>query len=455
MVRSKSTPMSTFYNEPAKSEELYTGYLHKSPCLTRLTNGLKSWKRRFFVLSKMEEDTYQLAYFKNHERKEQYGKIDLSKVSCLTTGPEEHHMWDWIQKNFKCPPSSVLFLRVDDIVSKFTRDYFLIGKNSDEVDGLFKALIKVLKNEKLKQNLPDCQSENRCRSISAPTQGPESNSQDCTGEQSVTDHCPYWSHVRHTAPACIFNYVPATNDHYDIPRKFSESAAMPEAHMVLHNQTQESDDDDEDEDDNEYMHMSSVQSVFQQSLEEEEEEEEDIACIQKKDREISAVRADSLSDCVTKPQSEDTANLRTQQISSTEFEEQKKQKTEQRSRNISKDFNLNFNGNCDSAALIEAPPNKSETHTRVKKDICLSQKDLENGLIFTQEGGKPCVSECKLIENSCLFHKGDQILAFNDLLIDTVEEIHKYLRRLSKDEVKLTVLRHPGSQPLHSESYLS
>ncbi|XP_051530566.1 pleckstrin homology domain-containing family S member 1 [Myxocyprinus asiaticus] len=480
MVRSKPTPRSTFYNEPAKVEELYTGYLHKSPCLTRLTKGLKSWKRRFFVLSKMGEDTYQLAYFKNHERKEKCGEIDLSKISCRCIGPEEHRMWDWIQKNFKCPPSSVLLLRVEDIVSKFTRDYFLIGENSDEVDGLCNALVKVLKTEKLKHNLPETddslQSESRCRSISAPTHCSESRSQDCNGEQNVTDHCPYWPQLRHTAPACIFTYVPPKDSHYDFPRKFSEAAAMPAAHMVLHNQTPESDDDDdeeeEDEDDSDYMQMSSVQLVYQQS-----QEEEDIACIQKKDREICAAFAGSLSDCVTKTQSEDTANLRTQQISSIDFDEQKtserspatksshdlcdgaldqaKESESKRTRDISKDFILNFNGNCASAGLNEAPPNKSETHRPVKKEICVSQKDLENGLIFTQEEGKPCVSVCKQIENSCLFHKGDQILAFNDLLIDTVEEIHKYLRRLSKDEVKLTILRRPGSLPLHSESCLS
>ncbi len=46
------------------------------------------------------------------------------------------------------------------------------------------------------------------------------------------------------------------------------------------------------------------------------------------------------------------------------------------------------------------------------------------------------VSDCRKIQDSCLFHKGDQILAFNDLLIDTVEEIQTYVKRLSKNEVR-------------------
>jgi len=45
------------------------------------------------------------------------------------------------------------------------------------------------------------------------------------------------------------------------------------------------------------------------------------------------------------------------------------------------------------------------------------------------------VSECQQIQDSCPFQKGDQILAVNDLLTDTVEEMHRYLKRLSKDEV--------------------
>ncbi|KAK7134868.1 hypothetical protein R3I93_018089 [Phoxinus phoxinus] len=92
----------------------------------------------------------------------------------------------------------------------------------------------------------------------------------------------------------------------------------------------------------------------------------------------------------------------------------------------------------------------SETHTIVEKEICVSHHELKS-LIFTEEGGKPCVSECQQIQNSCLFQKGDQILAVNDLLTDTVEEMHRYLKRLSKDEVKLTIRRLSSSSPLHSE----
>ncbi|KAL0179320.1 hypothetical protein M9458_024762, partial [Cirrhinus mrigala] len=50
-------------------------------------------------------------------------------ISLLFIGPETHQKWDWIQKNFKCSPSSVLFLKVEEDTAKHSRDYFLMGEN--------------------------------------------------------------------------------------------------------------------------------------------------------------------------------------------------------------------------------------------------------------------------------------------------------------------------------------
>uniref|UniRef100_A0A672KTX2 PH domain-containing protein n=1 Tax=Sinocyclocheilus grahami TaxID=75366 RepID=A0A672KTX2_SINGR len=269
---------STFYSEPAIVEELYTGYLLKSPAQPI------SWKRRFFVLSKMGED-YQLTYHANNETKE----IDLSKISLLRIGPEAHQKWDWIQKNFKCSPSSVLFLKVEDDTPKHSRDYFLIGENrfATIIYTIFLIAITTMK------------------ATSEPVKSSEPKVEDQPDD-------------RRSAPELMLTY-PSPYSHYDYPRKLSEPP-VPVAFKVLHS----------------YTH---------------------------------------------------------------------------------------------------------ETHTHVEKEICVSQNDLKNSLILTQAEGKPCVSDCRMIQDSCLFHKGDQILAFNDLLIDTVEEIQMYLRRLSKDEVKLTIRR--------------
>uniref|UniRef100_A0A672KVT0 PH domain-containing protein n=1 Tax=Sinocyclocheilus grahami TaxID=75366 RepID=A0A672KVT0_SINGR len=205
-----------------------------------VTQGKISWKRRFFVLSKMGED-YQLTYHANNETKE----IDLSKISLLRIGPEAHQKWDWIQKNFKCSPSSVLFLKVEDDTPKHSRDYFLIGENrfATIIYTIFLIAITTMK----------------------------------------------------------------------IP-------------VIEHK-------DEKDE-----MQDESAEDMFEGT------------------------------------------------------------------------FPLNW-------------PKINNLHCIKCSHCCVF-------ILFLSS-----VSDCRMIQDSCLFHKGDQILAFNDLLIDTVEEIQMYLRRLSKDEV--------------------
>lgn len=49
------------------------------------------------------------------------------------------------------------------------------------------------------------------------------------------------------------------------------------------------------------------------------------------------------------------------------------------------------------------------------------------------------VSNWKHTQSSVLFHEGDQILAINDLLTDSLGELQTYLKRLAKDQVRVHV----------------
>ncbi|XP_043108988.1 pleckstrin homology domain-containing family S member 1-like [Puntigrus tetrazona] len=381
--KKKPTAASTFYNEPVMVEELYTGYLLKSPAqsaLTKNTLSQISWKRRFFVLSKTIEDSYQLTYHVNNERRDKpLGEIDISKISLLFTGPETHQKWDWIQKNFKCSPSSVLFLKVEDDTIKHSREYFLIGENSADVEGWLSALVKVIKTQKSRNTL----QENRFRSASEPVQNPEEKAEDESDD-------------RRSAPELMLTY-PSPYSHYDYPRKLSEPP-LPVELKVDEDEYDEDEMQDESAEDNEYMPMASLQRALGV-----DKQETDITCKQK-NASINGHKSSVCSGAIDQDEDDD----------------------------------------CNW-----------KMHVHVEKEICVSQNDLKNSLILTQAEGKPCVSDCRMLQDSCLFHKGDQILAFNDLLIDTVEEIQTYVRRLSKDEVKLTIRRLIGSQPLHSEPCLS
>ncbi|KAJ8365190.1 hypothetical protein SKAU_G00140210 [Synaphobranchus kaupii] len=104
-----------------------------------------------------------------------------------------------------------------------------------------------------------------------------------------------------------------------------------------------------------------------------------------------------------------------------------------------------------SRALLSSrsePQNhSSDRRTADVKEIYVNQNDLKTHLTLEDLNGKPCVSHWPALpETVCQFRKGDQILAINDLHTESVEDVQTYLKKLLKDQVKLTVLRQPGSE---------
>ncbi|XP_077056754.1 pleckstrin homology domain-containing family S member 1 isoform X1 [Siphateles boraxobius] len=354
MSRSKSDSNTSCHNEAAEADEVYSGYLCKSPPSGQIKMK-KAWKRRFFVLSKTEDSSHELKYYKTTERDSYIKSILVSTITLLYMRPESHSAFEWICKNFRCSSSSVLFMKAEDPKEKVQREYLFIGDTSEEVVRWFNALSGVVKNIKSEsQNEPQIKAE--------------SNSSDqnlCDTEETKVDSRPPL-HPRKKSASKVVNtqHGPCSQ-----PSKNSPSATE----VYEETKKEETLDEDSKED------MSSRQSVTGSS-------------------------EGSLLDCVTKA--------------------------------------LN--------SLTPQTESDSETHIIVEKEIHVQRCEL-NSLIFAEEMGKPCVSECPPIQNSCLFQKGDQILAVNDLLTDTVEEMHRYLKRLSKDEVKLTIRRLSGSVPLHSK----
>ncbi|XP_067286484.1 pleckstrin homology domain-containing family S member 1 isoform X2 [Pseudorasbora parva] len=344
MSGNKTDSIAQSHNE---ADEVYSGYLCKSPPSSKMKI-MKTWKRRFFVLTKTNDSSHELKYYKTTERDRAIKSIPVSTISLLYIRPESHSAFEWICKNFRCSASSVLFMKAEDPTEKVQREYFFIGDRSEEVDKWFKALSGVTKNIK---------SESQTKpQITAEFNSSDQNPCD-TEENTVESRPPVPPRMKSASKGVTTQHGECSQ-----PPKNSPSATE---------ETKTAEDSNED--------TSSGQSVTGSS-------------------------EGSLLDCVTKA--------------------------------------------LDS--LTTQTESDSETHTLTEKEICVSHRDLKS-LIFTEEAGKPCVSKCQQTQDSCLFHKGDQILAVNDLLTDTVEEMHTYLRRLSKDKVTLTIRRLPGSVPLHSE----
>ncbi|XP_073683996.1 pleckstrin homology domain-containing family S member 1-like [Garra rufa] len=368
----------------AEVEEVCTGFLLKSPPARQIKNA-KSWKRRFFVLSKTNNGCHELKYYKTSERDKPIKSIDGSTITVVQKDPKEYPVFEWICKTFKCSQSSVLFMKTENPRDKVPRDFFFIGDSSDYMDRWLNALNGVIMNNHIKpqtERLITTESTSNGQTLKSDTEEAEADNKpplpprkklipsvEATTQQSQ----------RSQPPECSPSETPV----YDnvIKKEPLDETAV------------ESNDD-----------MSSGESM-------------------------TATSEDSLLDSVTKafnamktPETSDGQRIHGIQETSTN----------------NKNSCFDFNGN-------------SETHTFIEKEICISQNEAKS-LVISEEDGKPCVSDCGEIEASSLFHKGDQILAVNDLLTDTVEDVQTYLRRLSKSEVKLTIRRLPGSIPLDSES---
>ncbi|XP_038136488.1 pleckstrin homology domain-containing family S member 1-like [Cyprinodon tularosa] len=418
------------------------------------------WKRRYFILFKTNEHDYQFKYFRSAEDKgTPRGAIDLTQISLLYESPQHHQKWPWVQKTFKCSPSCVLYIRAGN------RDYFLIGDTSTEVERWFKALYDALNNrphrllssEEISNGQPTVDIitnpllHQRKKSNTDVDRVPfivkkEDNSKKDKNNLTVETSQKMRSLSDPSSNAAEGNTELDADYRWSFPSDSVDSIydipSDREVEMVTNGTL-----------------MRSICAVYEKFIAQrssllisedalsEDGQEDSRVCDDRFDLPVQT----SIHQCPT-----ETKLFLPLKITLCHYLVLVCCCLLQDDKNQSSDFS---NSSSSASSPVDTPDlnglekqdlsESPECRTQENIEFMVKHSDLKNYLTLTESEGKPSVSDwAGQPQSVCLFHKGDQVLAINDLHTSSVEDFNMFVSKSLKKEVKVTVRRLQGSKPL-------
>ncbi|XP_036988803.2 pleckstrin homology domain-containing family S member 1 isoform X2 [Artibeus jamaicensis] len=419
--KSPGKPFPYCENEVCKWE-----YFIKSPP-PQLFSSETSWKKRFFVLSRSGENSFNLSYYKDHQHR---GFIKIDQNARIEVGISSPIKMQAVQKMFKCHPHQVMSIRTA------SREYFLIGSDREKIKDWVSFMSSLCRD--IKAAHPN--TEEKCSWSNArpsPDPSPHLGSSSTSGAVSTSPRntSPDTHVLEKSSPGLRqahlpHDFLPETTQDTEESHYVSPRSILLELDKILAaNESNESLVPGSPEQDSkriEHHYMSMKSCLFKDTTNQSAESKEESQTIpETQNGEHHLQEQDSGSDSRLSPA-----------------------KAEARPTNDRKEpASLTV---VQLTILINNIPDESHVE---KLNMFLPLSDIINYLALTEAAGQICVAHWEGPRRlGCLFFHGDHILAVNDLKPHSLEEALLFLRRsVQKEKVKLTIGRIQNSEKFHAK----